>query len=95
MSAPFDALAGIAVVPVIAIESVDHEVPLADALLEGGLPTAEITFRTAAAAEVLARLRDRRPELLLGAGGLRHGRVEAGRESVDRVALARARELRS
>ena len=33
---------------------VEHAVPLADALLEGGLATAEITFRTEAAAEVLA-----------------------------------------
>lgn len=65
---PFDVAARIGVVPVIAIESVDHAVPLADALLEGGLPTAEITFRTEAAADVLARLRDTRPELLLGAG---------------------------
>lgn len=68
MSNPFDLAARIGVVPVIAIESVDHAVPLADALLEGGLPTAEITFRTEAAAEVLARLHEQRPELLLGAG---------------------------
>ncbi|TNC72749.1 bifunctional 4-hydroxy-2-oxoglutarate aldolase/2-dehydro-3-deoxy-phosphogluconate aldolase [Rubellimicrobium roseum] len=68
MSNPFDLTARIGVVPVIAIESVDHAIPLADALLEGGLPTAEITFRTEAAAEVLARLHEQRPELLLGAG---------------------------
>ncbi len=56
------------VVPVIAIESVEHALPLADALLEGGLPVAEITFRTQAAGEVIARLNKERPELLLGAG---------------------------
>ncbi len=56
------------VVPVIAIESTQAALPLADALLEGGLPVAEITFRTAAAAEVIARLRAERPRLLLGAG---------------------------
>jgi 2-dehydro-3-deoxyphosphogluconate aldolase/(4S)-4-hydroxy-2-oxoglutarate aldolase len=56
------------VVPVIAIEQVGAALPLADALLAGGLPLAEITFRTAAAAEVLAVLARERPELLLGAG---------------------------
>lgn len=70
MTEPFERIAGIGVVPVIAIDSVDHALPLADALLEAGLPTAEITFRTDAAAGVLARLRDERPELLIGAGTL-------------------------
>lgn len=70
MTEAFDRIAAIGVVPVIAIDSVDHALPLADALLDAGLPTAEITFRTEAAAAVLARLRDARPELLIGAGTL-------------------------
>lgn len=70
MTDAFVRIAAIGVVPVIAIDSVDHALPLADALLEAGLPTAEITFRTQAAADVLARLRDERPELLIGAGTL-------------------------
>ncbi len=56
------------VVPVIAIDDAKHALPLADALIEGGLPLAEITFRTAAAASVLRQLRSERPSLLLGAG---------------------------
>jgi 2-dehydro-3-deoxyphosphogluconate aldolase/(4S)-4-hydroxy-2-oxoglutarate aldolase len=56
------------VVPVIAIESPDMSLPLADALIEGGLPVAEITFRTAAAAEVIKKLKKERPQLFLGAG---------------------------
>ena len=56
------------VVPVIAIDSVEAALPLADALIEGGLPVAEITFRTAAAAEVIAKIAKERPGLLLGAG---------------------------
>ena len=56
------------VVPVIAIESPDMSLPLADALIEGGLPVAEITFRTAAAAEVIRKLKKERPQLFLGAG---------------------------
>ena len=58
------------VVPVIAIENPEDALPLADALLEGGLPLAEITFRTAAAARVISILASRRPEILLGAGTL-------------------------
>lgn len=63
-----DLIAGLGVVPVIAIERASDAVPLADALLEGGLPVAEITFRTEAAADVLAAIRDARPELCIGAG---------------------------
>jgi 2-dehydro-3-deoxyphosphogluconate aldolase / (4S)-4-hydroxy-2-oxoglutarate aldolase len=65
---PFDRIAEIGVLPVIAIENPEHAVPLADALLAGGLPVAEITFRTAAAAEVIARMARERPALLVGAG---------------------------
>jgi 2-dehydro-3-deoxyphosphogluconate aldolase / (4S)-4-hydroxy-2-oxoglutarate aldolase len=64
----FRALMTHVVVPVIAIDSVDAALPLADALIEGGLPVAEITFRTAAAAEVIARIARQRPALMLGAG---------------------------
>ncbi len=56
------------VVPVIAIESPREAVPMADALIQGGLPIAEITFRTDAAADVIRTLKKERPELLLGAG---------------------------
>lgn len=68
MNAAFQKAAELGVVPVIAIERAADAVPLADALLEGGLPIAEITFRTQAAAEVIAVLADKRPELLVGAG---------------------------
>ncbi len=56
------------VVPVIAIESPDLAVPLADALIAGGLPVAEITFRTDAAGEAIGILKQERPQLFLGAG---------------------------
>ena len=56
------------VVPVIAIDSVESALPLADALIAGGLPVAEITFRTEATADVIALLKKERPQLLLGAG---------------------------
>ncbi|MFP4191383.1 MAG: bifunctional 4-hydroxy-2-oxoglutarate aldolase/2-dehydro-3-deoxy-phosphogluconate aldolase [Candidatus Hydrogenedentota bacterium] len=56
------------VVPVIAIEEPDKALPLADALIDGGLPVAEITFRTKAAAEVIRTLRREKPDLVVGAG---------------------------
>lgn len=58
------------VVPVLALDRVESALPLADALLEGGLAVAEVTFRTAAASEVIALLRRTRPDLLVGAGTL-------------------------
>ncbi len=58
----------IGIIPVVAIPGPEHALPLAEALLAGGLPCAEITFRTAAAAESIAQIRQHFPELLLGAG---------------------------
>lgn len=65
---PIERIEAIGVVPVIAIDNPADAVALADALTAGGLPIAEITFRTRAAAEVLAILRDQRPDFLAGAG---------------------------
>ena len=56
------------VIPVIAIEDADKALYLADALIEGGLPLAEITFRTDAAAKVISVLSNKRPELTVAAG---------------------------
>jgi 2-dehydro-3-deoxyphosphogluconate aldolase/(4S)-4-hydroxy-2-oxoglutarate aldolase len=64
----FDQLASIGVVPVIAVDDAKDALPLADALLEGGLPVAEITFRTDAAAETIATISAERPDMLVGAG---------------------------
>lgn len=64
----FDTLAGFGVVPVIALDDASAALPLADALLEGGLPVAEITFRTAAARETLTAIAEARPEIHVGAG---------------------------
>jgi 2-dehydro-3-deoxyphosphogluconate aldolase/(4S)-4-hydroxy-2-oxoglutarate aldolase len=86
---PFAILTQIGVVPVIAIERASDALALADALLEGGLRVAEITFRTSAAAESLALLRDARPDLLIGAGTvLEVGQVEAAVAAGARFGLA-------
>ena len=64
----FDELAAYGVVPVIALDDAEAALPLADALLEGGLPVAEITFRTQAAQATLEAMAKSRPEMLVGAG---------------------------
>ncbi len=56
------------VMPIISIDKAEAALPLADALLEGGLPIIEITFRTAVAAQVIATVAKARPNLLVGAG---------------------------
>lgn len=58
----------IGIVPVIAINDAADAVPLCRALRDGGLPCAEITFRTAAAAEAIANVARELPDVLVGAG---------------------------
>ena len=61
-------LYSIGLIPVIKIENADDAVPLAKALIDGGLPAAEITFRTACAAEAIKNITEASPEMLVGAG---------------------------
>lgn len=58
----------IGISPVIALDDASKAVPLAKALEKGGLPAAEITFRTAAAEEAIRTLSRECPEILVGAG---------------------------
>jgi 2-dehydro-3-deoxyphosphogluconate aldolase/(4S)-4-hydroxy-2-oxoglutarate aldolase len=65
---PLDRLYAIGVVPVVALPDAALALPLAEALLEGGLACAEVTFRSEAAPMALSLIRKRFPELLLAAG---------------------------
>lgn len=56
------------VIPVIAIKNAEDAVPLGKVLVENGMPCAEITFRTPAAAQAIKNLRAAYPEMLIGAG---------------------------
>lgn len=56
------------IVPVVKLERVKDALPLAKALLDGGLPVAEITFRTEAAEEAIRAIRQTYPQMLCGAG---------------------------
>jgi len=61
-------LRGVRIVPVIVIDDPADAVPLARALADGGLPCAEITFRTPRAAEALERITAEAPDMFAGAG---------------------------
>lgn len=61
-------ISDIGIVPVIKIEDVSSAVPLAKALIAGGLPLAEITFRTAQAEDAIAAIAKEVPQMLVGAG---------------------------
>jgi 2-dehydro-3-deoxyphosphogluconate aldolase / (4S)-4-hydroxy-2-oxoglutarate aldolase len=56
------------IIPVIVLEEAAAARPLAKALLEGGLPCAEVTFRTAAAADAITCIAREYPDVLVGAG---------------------------
>ena len=56
------------VIPVVVIDDAKDAAPLAKALVEGGLPCAEVTFRTAAAEEAIRIMCREYPEMLVGAG---------------------------
>ena len=61
-------IAELKVVPVVVLEDAKDAAPLAKALCEGGLPCAEVTFRTAAAKESIKAMSEAYPEMLVGAG---------------------------
>ena len=58
----------IGIVPVVVLDDAKDAAPLAEALIEGGLPCAEVTFRTAAAADVIKTMTEKYPDMLVGAG---------------------------
>ena len=68
MNKVVEELGKIGIVPVIALDDAKDAEPLAKALIDGGLPCAEVTFRTAAAQESIKIMADKFPELIVGAG---------------------------
>ncbi len=75
----------VGIVPVVVLEDAKDAAPLAKALLEGGLPCAEVTFRTACAEECIQIMHEQFPEMLLGAGTV------LTTEQVDRAVAAGAK----
>ena len=77
------------VMPVVEIEAAEQAGALAETLLEAGLGVIEVTFRTAAAAEAIARISASYPEMLVGAGTVfRSEDLDRARDAGARFALA-------
>lgn len=68
-----DQLEKVPVVPVVVIKDASKAVPLANALVSGGLPVIEVTMRTAAAADAISAIRADVPDALIGAGTVLSG----------------------
>ena len=68
MNAVLEKLSKIGIVPVVKIDRAEDAVPLAKALCAGGLPCAEVTFRTGAAAGAIKAMTESFPEMCVGAG---------------------------
>lgn len=80
-----DKIKEIGIVPVIVLDDVKDAVPLAKALMDGGLPCAEVTFRTAAAEDSIRAISEAYPDMLVGAGTV------LTTEQVDRALAAGAK----
>lgn len=81
-AAPASLLDVAPVVPVVVVDDVAHAVPLARALVDGGLPVVELTLRTPVALEAIRAIAAEVPEILLGAGTVcTPAQAEAAREA--------------
>ena len=85
MNAVLEKLGKIGIVPVIALDDAKDALPLGKALMAGGIACAEVTFRTAAAEEVIRTLTRELPDMLTGAGTV------LTTEQVDRAVAAGAK----
>ncbi len=84
MNAVLEKISKIGIVPVVKIDRVEDAVPLARALCNGGLPCAEVTFRTDAAAGAIKAMTENFPDMCVGAGTVLNA------EQVDAAAAAGA-----
>lgn len=96
-------VAACGIVPVVVLNKVEDAIPTAKALLAGGINVMEITFRTAAAADCIAKVAAEMPEMIVGAGTVvnleqLHKAVEAGAKFIvspgsDEEIIKKAHEL--
>jgi 2-dehydro-3-deoxyphosphogluconate aldolase/(4S)-4-hydroxy-2-oxoglutarate aldolase len=65
---PESLLDRVPVIPVVVLDDVAHAVPVAQALVDGGVPVIELTLRTAAALDCIEQIASNVPDILVGAG---------------------------
>ena len=85
MNGIFEKIEKTGIIPVVVLDRVEDAKPLARALINGGLPCAEVTFRTAAAEESIRKMSESFPDMLIGAGTV------LTTEQVDRALAAGAK----
>ena len=85
MNAILEQFGEIGIIPVVVLNDAKDALPLGKALIEGGLPCAEVTFRTDAAEESIRLMSEAYPDLLVGAGTV------LTTEQVDRAVAAGAK----
>ena len=68
MNALLNKIEKIGIVPVVVLEDANDALPLAQALIDGGIPCAEVTYRTEAAEESIRRITETYPDMIVGAG---------------------------
>ena len=73
-------LSAIRVLPVVVIRELDETIPTLEALRDGGIPAAEITFRTACAADAIRLGSEQFPDMAIGAGTVING--EQAKEAI-------------
>ena len=84
MNEILEKISNVGIVPVVVIEDADNAVRTVEALSNGGIDVAEVTFRTDAAEESIKRISEARPDIILGAGTV------TSVEQVDRAVRAGA-----
>lgn len=85
MNEVLERMGKIGIIPVVVLDDAKDAEPLGKALMEGGLPCAEVTFRTAAAEESIRIMAEAFPDMLVGAGTV------LTTEQVDRAVAAGAK----
>ena len=81
MSDIFERIGEYGIVPLVTLDDPNDAVPLARALVAGGIPIAEVTFRTAAGGEAIKRMAKEVPEIIVGSGTVHD--IDHAKETVD------------
>ena len=81
MSDIFERISEYGIVPLVTLDDPNDAVPLARALVAGGIPIAEVTFRTSAGGEAIKRMAKEVPEIIVGSGTVHD--IDHAKETVD------------
>lgn len=81
MANVFDEIGSYGIVPLVTLDDPKDAIPLGHALVEGGIPVAEVTFRTPAGGEAIKLMAKEIPEIIVGAGTVHD--IDHAKETLD------------